>query len=276
MSRSAHPAPAYPADVGWTLDPLGLAACLVAAAAYASRARTLHRRGRPVPPARMLAFAGGLLLLVLALVSPLDTIGESRLFSVHMAQHLVIGDVAPLLLVLGLSGPLLRPLLALRWLWSLRALTHPLVALPLWAAGLWLWHLPLLYDGALRHPAVHALEHAWFLTGGLLLWCALLGLLPGPRWFGPGSRVAALGFVWVVGGALANLFLWSDRPFYGPYVQAPRTFGLSALADQRAGGGVMLLEMMLVGSVVFVAAGLEWLAEPKLSPATSGPRRPTP
>jgi putative membrane protein len=250
--------------VGWTLDPLGLAACLVAATAYASRARTLRRRGRPVPLPRIAAFAVGLVLLVLALVSPLDTIGESRLFSVHMAQHLVIGDLAPLLLVLGLSGPLLRPLLAVHWLWSLRALTHPLVALPLWAADLWLWHVPLLYDGALRHPAVHALEHASFLTGGLLLWTALLGLLPGPRWFGPGSRVAALGFVWVTGAALANLFLWSDRPYYAPYVDAPRTWGLSALADQRAGGGVMLLEMMLVGTVVFVAAGLEWLAAPEL------------
>jgi putative membrane protein len=247
--------------VGWTLDPAGLAACLLAATAYASRARTLHRRGHPVPPVRLLAFAAGLLLLVLALVSPLDTIGESRLFSVHMAQHLVIGDLAPLLLVLGLSGPLLRPLLAVRWLWRLRALTFPLVALPLWAADLWVWHLPLLYDGALRHQALHALEHVCFLTGGLLLWTALLGLLPGPRWFGPGSRLLALGFVWAAGGALANVFLWSGHPFYGPYVEAPRTWGLSALDDQRAGGGVMLLEMMLVGTVVFVVAGLDWLAE---------------
>ena len=74
---------------------------------------------------------------------------------------------------------------------------------------------------------------ALFIAGGLLLWAALLGLLPGPRWFGPGSRVAALGFVWAVGGVLANLFLWSDRPFYAPYVDAPRTWALSALADGR-------------------------------------------
>src|SRR6478672_11981139 len=121
MSRSAQRTDDYACTVGWTLDPLGLAACLVAATAYASRARTLGRRGRPVPFPRMAAFATGLLLLVLALVSPLDTIGESRLFSVHMAQHLVIGDLAPLLLVLGLSGPLLRQLLAVRWLWKLRA-----------------------------------------------------------------------------------------------------------------------------------------------------------
>jgi cytochrome c oxidase assembly factor CtaG len=67
--------------------------------------------------------------------------------------------------------------------------------------------------------------------------------------------------VWIAGAALANVFLWSDHPYYGRYVTAPRTWGLSALADQRAGGGVMLLEMMLVGTVVFIVAGLDWLAE---------------
>jgi cytochrome c oxidase assembly factor CtaG len=65
----------------------------------------------------------------------------------------------------------------------------------------------------------------------------------------------------VTGGALANVLLWSTGPYYPAYVQAPRTFGLSALADQRAGGGIMLLEMMLVGVVVFVVVGLDWLAD---------------
>ena len=73
--------------------------------------------------------------------------------------------------------------------------------------------------------------------------------------------MAALGFVWATGGALANVFLWSDRAFYPPYGHAVRTWGLSPLADQRAGGGVMLLEMMFVGAVVFVLAGLDWLAD---------------
>jgi putative membrane protein len=247
--------------VGWTYEPLPLALIAVAALLYDRRLRTLRRRGRPVPPPRILAFAGGLAVLVLALVSPLDTVGETRLFSVHMAQHVLIGDVAPLLLALGLTGPIVRPLLAIRWLWRLRFLTHPLVALPLWALQLWVWHLPWLYDAALRHPVVHSLQHASFLTCGLLLWSTLLGLLPGPRWFRAGSRLAALGAVWVVGGVLANVFLWSSSPYYQPYVHAPRTLGLSALDDQRAGGGVMLLEMMLVGVVVFVALGLEWLSE---------------
>jgi cytochrome c oxidase assembly factor CtaG len=247
--------------MGWTFEPAQLAPVALAGALYARRAWTLRRRGRAVPIPKLLGFGCGLLVLVLALVTPVDSIGEERLFSVHMAQHLMIGDLAPLLLALGLSGPLLRPLLAPRAVQRARVLTHPLVALPLWAANLWVWHLPRLYDAALEHGAVHALQHACFLTGGFLLWTALLGLLPGPRWFGRGARLGALALVWVAGTALANVFLWSGRPYYPPYVEAPRTWGLSALADQRAGGGVMLLEMMFVGAVVFVVLGLRWLEE---------------
>lgn len=247
--------------MAWTLEPSQLLPVGAAAALYGWQLGRLRRRGRHVSAVKTACFFAGLAALTFALVSPLDSIGESRLFSVHMAQHVVIGDLAPLFIVLGLSGPLLRPLLAFRWVQRARFLTHPLVALPFWAIALCLWHIPTLYDAALENSAVHALEHACFFTGGLLLWTALLGLLPGPRWFGLGARLSALGFVWLVGGALANVLLWSTQPFYPPYVEAPRMWGLSPLADQHAGGGVMLLEMMLVGAVVFVAVGLAWFED---------------
>lgn len=269
--------------MGWTLEPTQLVPVALVGALYARRARTLAARGRPVAPLRLASFGAGLAVLLVALVTPVDSIGEERLFSMHMLQHLLIGDLAPLLLALGLSGPLLRPLLAPRPVQRLRALTHPLVALPLWAANLALWHVPRLYVAALEHPPLHALQHACFLAGGLLLWSTLLGLLPGPRWYGPGTRLASLGVVWVVGVALANVFLWSNRAYYAPYVAAPRTWGLSAVADQRAGGGVMLVEMMLVGATVFVVLGLHWLADaerrqrrleaPRYSGATGVPRQ---
>lgn len=251
----------YARGMGWTFDPVQLAPIALVLALYGRRAWTLRRRGRAVPHGRIACFAGGLLALVAALVTPIDAIGEQRLFSVHMAQHLLIGDLAPLLLALGLSRPLLRPLLAPRAVQRARVLTQPLVALPLWAANLWVWHLPRLYDAALEHGAVHALQHVCFLTAGLLLWSALLGLLPGPRWFGTGARLGGLAFAWAAGMALANVFLWSDGPYYPVYVEAPRTWGLSALSDQRAGGGVMLIEMMAVGVAVFVVLGLRWLRD---------------
>jgi cytochrome c oxidase assembly factor CtaG len=261
--------------VGWTFDPLQVAPVVLAAAAYATRARTLARRGLPVPWWKVACFAAGLAAVVLALVSPLDTIGETRLFGIHMAQHLLLGDVAPLLVVLGLSGPLLRPLLAPRMLRPLRRLTHPLVALPLWAANLWLWHTPRLYDAALAHDSLHALEHACFFAAGALLWATVLGLLPGPRWYGFGARLASLAAVWIAGSALANVFLWSGRAYYGPYVDAHRTWGLSPLDDQRLGGGLMLVEMTIVVAGVFVWLGVRWFeaAEQRQLRNTQAPAR---
>jgi putative membrane protein len=241
--------------VGWSFDPVQLAPIALAALLYGRR---LRMRGGPIATGASASVVAGLLVLVAALVTPIAAIGEHRLFSVHMVQHLLIGDVAPFLLVLGLADTPHRPPR------RLHALTHPLVALPLWAADLWIWHLPLLYDGALRHEPVHAAEHASFLVCGMLLWCTLLARGSGPQWFGPGARLVALGLVWANGAALANVFLWSGHTWYGPYTRAPRTWGLSPLADQRAGGGLMLLEMMLLGIVAFVLVGLGWLEQAEL------------
>src|SRR5436305_978407 len=109
----------------WNFDPLEISVLALVGALYWRRARTLARRGRPVPAPRLAAFAAGLVTIFVALASPIDTIGEERLFSVHMLQHLLLGDVGALLLVLGLDGRLLRPLLSLRLVHPLRVLVHP-------------------------------------------------------------------------------------------------------------------------------------------------------
>ncbi len=226
----------------WNFDPLELAVVALAAALYGRRALTLARRGRPLARLRLVSFAGGLGALLGALVSPVDTLGEERLFSVHMAQHLLLGDLAPLLVVLGLTRPLLRPLLALPVLGRLRALAHPLVALPLWALDFCLWHVPALFDAALRHEAVHALQHALFFMLGCLLWAALLEPLPGPAWFSAPWKIPYVLAMWLVMLVLSQIFIWSGHAYYTPYEQDPRTWGLSPLGDQQAGGGVMLVE----------------------------------
>ena len=229
----------------WNLDPVELCGVALVAALYWRRARTLAERGRPVPRKRWASFAAGLLTILVALVSPIDTIGETRLFSVHMLQHLLLGDLGALLLVLGLDGRLLRPLLQLRVVHRLRVLAHPLVALPLWAADFSVWHVPALFDAALGNDAIHALQHILFVSLGMLLWAALLEPLPGPVWFSAPWKIPYVLGMWLVMLVLSQIFLWSSHPFYPPYVHDPRIWGMSALDDQKAGGGVMLVESAL-------------------------------
>ena len=195
-----------------------------------------------MPWPRLAAFAAGLLTLFVALVSPIDTIGEEHLFSVHMLQHLLVGDVGALLLVLGLDGRLLRPLLRWRLVHRLRVLAHPLVALPLWAVNFVLWHLPVLFDAALRNDAIHALQHSLFIALGMLMWAALLEPLPGPAWFTAPWKIPYVLGMWLVMLVLSQVFIWSNRVYYAPYTHDVTLWGLSHLADQKAGGGVMLVE----------------------------------
>ena len=249
----------------WALDPLQLVPLLVLAAGYWLRAGELARRGRPQPALRQAAFYAGVVVLALAVTSPIDTVGEDRLFYVHMIQHLLLGDIAPLLIVLGLTGPMLRPLLAARPVQRLRELAHPLVALPVWALNLCVWHLPALYEAALRGPAVHALEHALFFTTGALMWGAVVEPLPGPAWFGSGWKSAYTLAVRTVQAGVANVFLWSSVAFYDAYAAGERASGITAQEDQSIAGGIMLVEGAVVTLVVFAWLFLRWTSESELA-----------
>ena len=130
---------------------------------YWARARTLAAAGRPVPGWRKACFAAGLVVLEIALSPPVDTLSDQLLIA-HMAEHLLIGDVAALLFVLGLTGPMLAPLLRNPVDRAPAGPHPPCGGVVLWAVNFYVWHIPALYQGALRHDAVHALEHATFLS----------------------------------------------------------------------------------------------------------------
>jgi cytochrome c oxidase assembly factor CtaG len=244
------------ASVSWTwnLEPLQLVPTLVVGLLYARRARTLARRGTPVPRWRQFLFWLGIALVVIALNSPVDAIGEQDLFFVHMTQHVLLGDLAPLCFVAGLTGPVLRPVLAMKPVERLRFLTHPLVALPVWAVNLYLWHLPVLYQAALHHDAIHALEHFLFFTCGCLIWSPVLETLPAPEWFGTGWKVGYIVAVRFIETILGNIFIWSSTPFYSWYEHATPVWGITAVHDQNLAGVVMMLE----GGFVTLGA-LAWL-----------------
>ncbi len=176
-----------------------------------------------------------------AALSGLGAPSEELLYA-HMIEHLLLGDIAALLLVLGLTGPLLAPILRIGLFDRLRALSHPAIAFPLWAIDLYVWHLPVLYQAALRHTGVHALEHGMFLALGINMWMCLFGPLPMPSWFGNLGRLVYIVAVRLSGTVLGNIFLWSGSAFYPFYRHGDAVFHISPIADQNLAGAIMMVE----------------------------------
>ena len=207
---------------------------------YAKRVRTLALQDHPVPGWRQACFYGGFVTIGAALTS-LGGVSE-ELLAAHMVEHLLLGDVAALLIVLGLTGPLIAPILRIVFFNRLRVLAHPLIAFPLWVVDLYVWHLPILYEAALRHPGVHALQHAMFLGFGINMWMCLFGPLPMPKWFGNFAKLCYIVAVRLAGTVLGNVFLWSGTVFYPYYLHGDAVWHVSPLADQNIAGAVMMVE----------------------------------
>ena len=213
-------------------------------AVVAVRARTLAREGRPVPTGRLALIAAGVAVGVAADFPPIGTESDEKL-SIHMVQHMLIGDVAAFLIAVGVTGPMLRPLLTAPGIRHLRFLFNPLVAVPVWVLVYYGWHIPALYDAAVRHDVVHALEHATMFGAGLALWMGLLGPLPKPAWFGNAAGLAYVLVVRFAGAIIANVLLWSNTSYYDVY---------GDVEDQSLAGAVWMIE----GSVVTIGV-LGWL-----------------
>jgi putative membrane protein len=208
---------------------------------YHLRARTLARDHRPVPRWRRVCFAAGLIVLEIAFSSPVDHLSDQLLLA-HMVEHLLIGDIASLLLVLGLTGPMIAPLLRNPVISKLRVLSHPVVAIVVWGVNFYAWHSPYLYQAALRHDALHALEHATFLTFGIAMWMGLLGPLPKPAWFSNAARLGYIVIVRLTGTVLANILIFGGTVFYPYYRPGDLHWHISSMADQVAAGGIMMVE----------------------------------
>ena len=235
-------------------------AAAVAAVLFAQAVVRLRRRGRADLAGwdRLALFAAGLALSVFALVGPLDRLADESLLSAHMAQHVLIGDLAPALLVAAVRGPLLvfllpagmlAPLARSRRLRAvLSTLLRPRVAFSLWAANLAIWHVPRVYDAALRHQTLHDFEHACWLVAGVLVWTLLVD--PGShRRLSVGGRVALAAAMFAAGQVLTDVLVFSFTPLYPWYRGA---YGISAVTDQQLAGVVMMVEQ-LVTLVTLVA-----------------------
>lgn len=220
----------------WSLNFEALVLVPALALAYA-----LVARRYAVPLWRIACFASGLALILIVFVTPLHTIALHYLLSIHLLQNVVLAEWAPALCVLGLPSSLRVP----------RLLTHPFVALPLWAGTYFVWHVPAIYDSALRNPqTLLHLEHVSYFVTGLLFWWPVLH--DEPHHVGAGARAMYLFAAFVVASPLGLLLALIPRAVYDFYVEAPhRLWGLSPLADQQLGGTAMALEQ----AAVLFAAG---------------------
>ncbi|HEY8492206.1 MAG TPA: cytochrome c oxidase assembly protein [Dehalococcoidia bacterium] len=264
-------APPAPHDLpgAWAPDPAALAALAAAGILYTAGLRRLRRRGGP-PAWRAAAFAAGLGAVAAALLSPLDGL-SAALFSAHMVQHLLLILAAAPLLVL--ARPQVAWLVALprgvrRWLGrraradagraAWHALSHPAVAWGLHATAVWAWHLPGPYQAALRHDAVHALEHAALLGTALLFWWPLLGARGRRRLDGGGAFLYLLAAS-LQGGALGALMTLAPAPWYPAYAGTAAAWGLTPLQDQQLAGLLMWVPAGLWYGLAAGAVLVAWL-----------------
>jgi putative copper resistance protein D len=259
-------APELPGVLGaWSFEPVTVAGLASAAAAYgwACRVARLLTPRHPIPAGPRWAFFGGLAVVAVALLSPLDTYADA-LLSVHMAQHLLLTLVAAPLLLLGRPGTLalrvVSPDRRRRWLRAGhgrlgRLASSPLVAWTVFAAAGWAIHFSPLFDAALRSAPLHVAEHALFLATALLFWWPVVGGQPGRRPLPHPVRLLYLGVAMPQNTFLALAVLGADGVLYSHYADLARTWGPTPLADQRQGAGLMWVagDLILLASVLLVA-----------------------
>jgi putative membrane protein len=238
---------------------LQLLPATIAGILYALRAHTLSGTRRAVPTWRKACFYGGLGLSVVTLTA-MGSLSDD-LFWAHMVEHLVIGDLGALLLVLGLTGPLLAPVLRIAFFDHLRKLTNPLIAFPLWAVNLYAWHLPGLHDAAVRNEVLHAFQHMCFVAFGINMWMSLFGPLPKPEWFGNAAKLVYIVAVRLTGAVLGNVLVFGGQVFYPVYAAGERAHGITPHADQNAAGAIMMIEGSFVTLLLFGWLFARWARE---------------
>lgn len=244
-------------DASWTWAPGVILAILVAGAIYFVRWREARRgsSGAAPGPWRLVSFFAGLLAVAAALISPLDRLSE-QLLVMHMVQHVLLLDIAPILLLLGLTRVLLRPVTRRTTALERRAgvLAHPAFAIVFYAGAMFLWHVPALYDAALRQEGVHVLEHLTFSAAGGLYWWHLLSPVRGRLRLGGLGPAAYMASTKLLVGALGIILTFAPNALYAFYSHSPRYWGLSATDDQSVAGLVMALEQSITMGIA-----LAWL-----------------
>jgi len=248
----------------WTFEPSVLIPLLALSVAYGYGWRRARAPGQPHPPGygRLALFAGGVLAVFAALESPIDA-ASSDLMVVHMLQHILLLDIAPILLILGLTKGVLRPLT--RQVTSLERgagpFASPVFAVIAYCGFMWLWHVPAMYDLALRNDPIHYLEHVSFALAGGLYWWHLLSPIRGRMRLGGMGPVAYMVSTKLVVGVLGVILAFAPVCFYAWYRHQPHWLGISPREDQNLAGLLMALEQSIVMGIALAYLFMRMLSE---------------
>jgi putative membrane protein len=251
-------------QISWTFEPGVLLSVAAIASLYVKAWRLARRPGAPHPPGpgRMALFMGGLAVVLVALVSPVDSLGD-QLMMMHMVQHILLLDIAPILLILGLTKGLLRPVTRRIHAIERRAgvFAHPAFAVIAYAGLMWLWHIPAMYDAALNHSGIHVLEHLCFAAAGSLYWWHLLSPIRSRLRLGGMGPIGYMVSTKLLVGLLGVGLAFAPSSIYAFYEHHPHYWGLTSGEDQNLAGLVMALEQSIVMGIALVYLFVRMLAE---------------
>jgi putative membrane protein len=251
-------------DASWSFPPAVVVALLVYLAVYVARWLRSRTPNEPHPPSvgRLLAFLAGIAALAAALISPIDSLAE-QLLVMHMVQHVLLLDIAPILLILGFTKVLLRPATGRIHALERRAgfFATPLFAVLFYSGAVWAWHVPALYDAAARHEGIHVLEHLTFAGAGFLYWWHLLSPVSTRlRREGTTPIVYMLSTKATV-GLLGIALTFAPGAFFPFYEHQPHWWGLTPADDQALAGVVMAIEQSVVMGIALAVLFVRMLEQ---------------
>ena len=241
----------------WQADLESVVLLVVIEAVYLLGVGPLRQRNGwadDVAPRQVATFTLGVLVVFIALVSPIHVVSENYLFSVHMLQHVLLTLVAPPLMLRGIPDWLIRPLLRPNWSFRMaRALTHPIGAFLTFNIVFSIWHIPALYNASLENHGIHITEHFLMITTALVMWWPLASSMPELPRVSPPMRMMYLFGLSVAQIIVFGALTFAGEPLYQFYVDAPRISSISVLADQqigaiimKVGGGALFMALLIV------------------------------
>lgn len=251
-------------DASWTFEPGVIAVVAIAGTVYVRRWRAARAQVGPraAPGWRMACFMGGLLAVLVALISPIDRLADQLLF-MHMVQHLLLLDIASILLILGLTRVILRPVT--RYLEPAErkagVLGHPVTAVVAYVGIMWVWHIPALYDLAVRNSGVHVLEHMGMAAAGLLYWWHILGPIRSRLRLSGMGPMAYMASTKLLVGILGIVLTFAPEALYPYYEHQPHYWGLTPSEDEAIAGLIMALEQSIIMGIAAAWLFMKLLGE---------------